>query len=419
MILLSREYANGSTSPSLQRVEPCSSHEFPHPTHGFRIMDTQNTAGIDIVTDMTGTILESIYEMVIVSDASGNITYLNKAARELHGDRVYYGPIEDVPLQFSLYRPDGTAVLLPEELPLTKALGGQSVDRQEMIIKRHDGSGQIYASVSARPLYDRNKVLKGAVLTISDLTQLKHDEEKLRQAKDEAVAASEAKSRFLSTISHEVRTPLGGIIGLLELMNLSSEGELKIMGEAALESSIRLLQILNDLLDASKLQAGALALERRSFSIRQLLSSLLNLLMPEAMAKGLELYCSVSPDLPEFVSGDEMRVQQVLEKLLLNAIKFSRVGKVSMHAQVIELNDQNAVVKFSVSDTGIGISDKHRSMLFEPFSQAAESTTRVHGGTGMGLNICKSLVELMGGEIGVNSDENVGSTFWFILPFTK
>ncbi len=241
---------------------------------------------------------------------------------------------------------------------------------------------------------------------------------KLQEARDQAIAANEAKTRFLSTVSHEVRTPMAGVIGLVELIHASAiEPPIKTMANTALDSCKRLLQILNDLLDASKLQAGKVDLEYRSFSIRPIIGDVVQLVTPEASKKGLSITSTVGADVPNTLCGDELRVRQILQNLMFNAVKFTEKGEVHVQVDFVAKDSTRTAVKLSVSDTGIGLTEEQKKKLFEPFVQGADSTTRVHGGTGLGLHICRTLTELMRGEIGVDSEPGNGSTFWVLIPF--
>jgi PAS domain S-box-containing protein len=240
----------------------------------------------------------------------------------------------------------------------------------------------------------------------------------LREAKETAEHALEAKTRFLATVSHEVRTPMAGIIGVAELIHLSaSEEETRSLSKVALESCKRLLQILNNLLDASKLQAGAVSIEFRLFAVRPVIGDVVQLAASEAEKKQLNLSSIVDAAIPDLVCGDELRVRQIIQNLVFNAIKFTAKGGVAIRVELVEQSGSTSVLQFSVTDTGIGISDDQKIRLFEPFAQADDSTTRIYGGTGLGLHICRTLTELMEGEIGVESEPEKGSTFWVRIPF--
>jgi PAS domain S-box-containing protein len=242
--------------------------------------------------------------------------------------------------------------------------------------------------------------------------------EELKTAKDLAEDALEAKSRFLATVSHEVRTPLSGIVGLSELLsfeNLGNDENSSI--QAILSSSKRLMNILNNLLDASKLEAGKIEIEYRKFPVRTLIADITQLISSEAKQKNLEVSADCDSHIPDYVCGDELRVRQVLLNLAFNAVKFTKHGQVKVSAALLESGELAYAIRFSVSDSGIGIAPEDRARLFQPFEQASKSTSRLYGGTGLGLSITKNLVDLMGGTIGVTSEVNSGSTFWFDITF--
>ncbi|MBC7999849.1 MAG: PAS domain-containing protein [Leptolyngbya sp.] len=237
-------------------------------------------------------------------------------------------------------------------------------------------------------------------------------------ARDEAIAANEAKSRFLATVSHEVRTPMAGVIGLVELIGqVATQDDVRSLSKSAFESCKRLLQILNNILDASKLQFGAVNLEYRFFSVRSVIGDVVQLVTPEVDKKSVKISSSVDSDIPDLICGDELRVRQILQNLVFNAVKFTEMGSVDIRVSLLERTSAGSVLKFSIVDTGIGVTEEQKHKLFQPFAQADDSTTRVYGGTGLGLHICKTLTDLMQGEIGVISQAGQGATFWVRIPF--
>lgn len=247
----------------------------------------------------------------------------------------------------------------------------------------------------------------------------------LQVARDQAVAAKstaeealETKSRFISTISHEVRTPMTGIIGLAEVLCIQDLGdENNTCMQAIFESSKRLLQLLNNVLDAAKLETGKVTLEHRRFPIQVVLGDVRQLIRPEASKKNLEISGICDADIPEIVFGDEFRLRQILLNLAFNAVKFTNTGRVDISARLARKTEKQVVVRFEVLDTGRGLTKEQISRLFQPFEQAEVSVARINGGSGLGLSICKDLVSLMGGTIGVDSKPDSGSMFWFEIAF--
>jgi two-component system, sensor histidine kinase and response regulator len=252
------------------------------------------------------------------------------------------------------------------------------------------------------------------VATSVDITDLRRREKDLKRLQEAAVAASEAKSAFLANVSHEIRTPMNAVIGLSQLVlrtELTHRQRDYIQKVQA--SGQHLLGLLNDILDFSKIEAGKLDLERSEFKLQRLLDNIAAVVGQRCDDKGLELVFDVGPQVPARLVGDPLRLGQILLNYANNAVKFTERGRVEISVRADMQTSQDVLVHFRVRDTGMGLLPDQIERLFKSFSQADASTTRRFGGTGLGLAICKQLAQLMGGEVGVESEPGKGSTFWF------
>ncbi|HWL94334.1 MAG TPA: ATP-binding protein, partial [Phycisphaerae bacterium] len=359
---------------------------------------------------LLATIVEQSSEAIWTKDLNGTITSWNSGAVAMFG----YPPAEALGRTIKV----GQSTPEEDESWMKRLIAGErfSYDTKAMTKSRTE----VDIQVAVAPLVDDNNKCIGKIAVARDVTERKRSEEELRLAREAAESANHAKSSFLARMSHEIRTPMNGVLGMTELLlETGLTGTQRKYAETVQRSGKTLLGIINDVLDFSKIEAGKLELERVDMDLRGTVEDIVELLAERAQNKGLELACNIPAEMITGVVGDPLRLGQILTNLTGNAIKFTESGAVVISLARIDETEKDLTLRFEVTDSGLGISSEAQSRIFDDFSQADGGTTRKHGGTGLGLAISKQLVEMMGGDIHVESTLGVGSTFWFTARFDK
>ncbi len=358
-------------------------------------------------------IWEQISEGVIITDLTGTITNWNPAAESVFGYAAAEMLGRTPDLLYGARQADGQTASILKSVRRDGRWAGQ------IHFTRKDNRSGIAETVVV-PLRTDDDHLVAAIWVNEDVTERKRYEETLRGAKEQAETANIAKSQFLATMSHEIRTPMNGVLGMLDLLlHTPLSEEQRRYTETARESGEGLLVVIDDILDFSKMEAGKLSIESTDFDLRELVEAVLDLLMRQAQAKGIEISALIDPSVPTRLRGDPGRVRQVILNLTGNAVKFTGNGGVAITVLKMRETDDRVEIRFEIEDTGIGIAKDRQKEIFNEFTQADPSTTRRFGGTGLGLAISKKLVELMKGRIGFTSEAGKGSTFWFAVEFER
>jgi PAS domain S-box-containing protein len=368
------------------------------------------------------TLVEGSRDVILMMDLEGNCLFASAAIEAMTG----YTPEEWIRLRPRDHAQPESRALLATTADAIRETGEVPPGPVEWSFGRKDG-GVIHVEGVRSPIYDKSGRVVGKQIVARDVTDRRRVEElrrsaelELARAKEQAVAASAAKSAFVANMSHELRTPLNGLIGMVDLLSRTPlDDRQRRYVEVAHTSAGLLLSVINDILDLSKIEAGKLELERSEFFLLEILVDVASMLALTAEQKGLSLSFVPDPSVAIDVAGDPARLRQILTNLISNAVKFTDRGEVTVTATVDAEARGRARLRVEVRDTGIGIAPETREALFKPFSQADPSATRKHGGSGLGLAICRELVTRMSGEIGVQSEPGVGSTFWFTASIER
>ncbi|MFA7429385.1 MAG: ATP-binding protein, partial [Rhodospirillaceae bacterium] len=352
-------------------------------------------------------ILTNVPDGIVTVDESGLVESFSPAAERLFGRTESEVVGQPVGILFS---PASATDVLARLFSGGVAEGGE----MEADARRHGGRS-FPAGLSLS-----NAMLNGrpaGVIAVRDITQRRHAEAALARAKEQAEDAANARAEYLATMSHEIRTPLNGMLGMVELLRGTQlDSTQRDFVETINYSGGALLTILDDVLDASRIEAGRLSLESTVFNLPRLVRSVTDLMTPRASTKGLRVHLTVGDDVPEQVVGDPMRLRQVLLNLVSNAVKFTEEGEVAVAVSLASHSGNAGDFRFTIRDTGIGIAESMRGVLFSRFAQADASTARQYGGSGLGLFICQRIIALMGGTIDVHSAPGAGTTFTVAVP---
>ena len=381
----------------------------------FRDVTKHQSAAADLERErfLLQTLLNNLPDFIYFKDRESRFLRLSRA----HAERLGLAEADDAvgTTDSDYFSEDYAKAAREDELRLMRT--GQDVLGHQEHAVWPDGS-ETWVATSKLPLRDESGQVVGTFGISRDISELKATAEQLRHAKEVAEAASRAKSEFVANLSHEIRTPMNAIIGMAEL--LVSDGLEGVRAEQAktiLESGECLLALLNEILDFSRIESGRVELDPVPGELRDFVGGVIRMLGIRANEKSIELKSDIDADVPNHIVADFVRLRQILVNLVGNALKFTEHGEVTLHVDQDSVSNESVTLRFSVSDTGIGIPNDKLDRIFEEFEQADKSTTRQYGGTGLGLAITSRLVQLMGGQIEVESQIGRGSTFSFSLDF--
>ena len=392
---------SGGTLPILKSAMPLTLHDEAVILEAFMDISARKEmeTALQRETSKLNAMIAGMEEGVIFADASGRIIDVNDYFCRLSGYAKDYLQGQNLKEFYPQTMRDSLAAAVE---------GFKQTEHAAPFVLHQEGYFGIDAILRLQPIY-REGVFDGVLLNLIDVTEL-------MAARRRAELASQSKSEFLANMSHEIRTPMNGILGMTEILrgtHLTQEQRNSL--HIIRRSGESLLTLLNDILDFSKVEAGMLTLENIPFNLRELMEEAAHLVAVQAFGKGLDLLLRIPPQTPAELTGDPGRLRQVLNNLLANAVKFTSEGEVRLELTLEHVTEQEAALRFTISDTGIGISREAQQQLFQPFFQADGSTSRKFGGTGLGLAISQELVQLMGGTLNFRSQPGHGSEFWFTL----
>jgi signal transduction histidine kinase/DNA-binding response OmpR family regulator len=411
-------------SPKIHGADPlAASRSYPQGDSAETppIVLTANGVGHAFATDDRSSlqlVLANLGVALVVLDRDGRPALVNREARDLFHITVDDAAQARAPTPIAEFSADGVMPLDPRDSPLRRALSGENVTNAQLCVRRQGSDGRQWVSANAHSIAGADGQILGAVGIFIPIDSGTEREQSLIQARDEALDAVGAKSELVANLSHEIRTPLSAIVGLTRLLlDTALSAEQREFAETVGLSAESLVAIVNNALDFSRLTAGKLPLESVDFNPVGVIENVVETLAAEAHGKSIEIASIIHGDVPTSVSGDPLRLRQVLMNLVGNALKFTERGSVLVRLSRQSTSGSRVILRFTVHDTGIGVSQADQNNLFKAFSQGSSSTTRKYGGSGLGLVISAQLVELMSGTIGVESAPGAGSTFWFAVPF--